>query len=70
MSLWIWQWNVIKIGNQKLKKVDEVKFLGIIFDDKLNWEPNIDHLAQKLNSSIFMNYDYTYYEIYLKLRIQ
>ena len=37
--------NVIKIGNQKLKKVDQVKFLGIIIDDKLNWEPHIDHLA-------------------------
>ena len=46
--------NVIKIGNQKLKKVDKVKFLGIIIDDKLNWEPHIDHLAQKLKSSIIM----------------
>ena len=33
--------NVIKIGNQKLKKVDKVKFLGIIINDKLNWEPHI-----------------------------
>ena len=46
--------NIIKIGNQKLKKVDKVKFLGIIIDDKLNWEPHIDHLAQKLKSSIIM----------------
>ena len=46
--------NVIKIGNQKLKKVDKVTFLGIIIDDKLNWEPHIDHLAQKLKSSIIM----------------
>ena len=46
--------NVIKIGNQKLKKVDKVKFLGIIIDDKLNWEPHIDHLAQNLKSSIIM----------------
>ena len=46
--------NVIKIGNQKLKKVDKVKFLCIIIDDKLNWEPHIDHLAQKVNSSIIM----------------
>ena len=27
--------NSIKIGNQKRKKVDKVKFLGIIIDDKL-----------------------------------
>ena len=46
--------NVIKIGNQKLKKVDKVEFLGIIIDDKLNWEPHIDHLSQKLKSSIIM----------------
>ena len=31
--------NVLKIGNHKLKKVDKVKFLGVIIDDKLNWEP-------------------------------
>ena len=36
------------------KKVDKVKFLGIIIDDKLNWEPHVDHLAQKLKSSIIM----------------
>ena len=43
----------MKIDNQKLKKVDKVKFLGIIVDDKLNWEPHIEHLAQKVNSSTF-----------------
>ena len=45
---------VIKICNQKLKKVDKVKFLGVIIDDKLNWQPHIDHVTQKLNSSIVM----------------
>ena len=46
--------NVVKIGCQKLKKVDKVKFLGVIIDDNLNWEAHIDHLTQKLNSSIVM----------------
>ena len=46
--------NVIKIGSQKFKKVDKVKFLGVIIDDMLNWEPHIDHITQKLNSSIVM----------------
>ena len=46
--------NVVKIGSHKLKKVDKVKFLGVIIDDKLNWEPQIDHITQKLNSSIVM----------------
>ena len=46
--------NVLKIADYKLKKVDRVKFLGVIIDDKLNWEPQIEHLAEKLNSSIIM----------------
>ena len=32
----------MSIGNQKLKKLDKVKFLGVIIDDNLNWEPHID----------------------------
>ena len=46
--------NILKIADYKLKKVDKVKFLGVIIDDKLNWEPQIEHLAEKLNSSIIM----------------
>ena len=46
--------NIIKIGSQKLKKVDKVKFLGVVMDDQLNWEAHIDHLTQKLNCSIIM----------------
>ena len=46
--------NTLHLGNQKLKKVDQVKFLGVIIDDKLNWEPHIHHLTQKLNLSIIM----------------
>ena len=44
----------LRIGTQKLKKVDKVKFLGVIIDENLNWEPHIQHLTQKLNSSIIM----------------
>ena len=46
--------NVLKIGNHKLKKVDKVKFLGVIIDDKLNWEPHVQHLKEKLNASIII----------------
>ena len=42
--------NVINIANQKLKKVDKVKFLGIIIDDNLNWEPHVQHLTDKVLS--------------------
>ncbi len=46
--------NIIRIGNKKLKKLDKVKFLGVIIDDNLNWEPHIQHMITKLNSSIVM----------------
>ena len=46
--------NVLKLGNQKLKRVDKVKLLGVIIDDKLNWEEHVQHMTQKLNSSIVM----------------
>ena len=42
----------LKLADHKLKKVDRVKFLGVIIDDKLSWEPHIEHLKEKLNSSI------------------
>ena len=44
----------LKIANKKLKKVDKVKFLGIIIDEQLNWEPHIQHLKEKLNAAIIM----------------
>ena len=40
---------VLKILDHKLKKVDKVKFLGVIIDDQLNWEAQVDHLVTKLN---------------------
>ena len=45
---------MIRIADQKLKKVDKVKFLGIIIDGQLNWELYIQHLSEKLNASIIM----------------
>ena len=42
----------LKLSNHKLKRVTEVKFLGVVIDDKLNWEPQIDHLKAKLLSSL------------------
>lgn len=40
------------LNGQKIKKLDKVKFLGVIIDDKLTWEAQIEHVKQKLNSSI------------------
>ena len=39
---------------KKEKKVDKIKFLGVIIDDKPSWEPHIQHLETKLKSSIIM----------------
>ena len=41
-----------KLANYKLKGVTEVKFLGIVIDDRLSWEPQIKQLKGKLLSSI------------------
>ena len=38
----------------QLKKVQSTKFLGVIIDQGLTWEAQIDHLEKKLNSCIVM----------------
>ena len=40
------------MGNTKLKKVDNVKFLGVVIDDELNWEAQIKHLQTKLCAAL------------------
>ena len=42
----------LKLANFKLKKVTKLKFLGVMIDDKLSWEAQIDYLKEKLLSSI------------------
>ena len=37
------------IGNYKIKKRTQAKFLGVIIDEKLSWEPHIMSLKRKLN---------------------
>ena len=46
--------NRIFIRGIKVKKVDRVRFLGIIIDDKLAWDAHLQHLESKLLSSITM----------------
>ena len=40
---------VLKIQNQNLERVKEYKYLGVIFDEKLNWKAHISHLTNKLS---------------------
>lgn len=37
---------------KKLKQCSEVKFLGVMIDEKLSWDAHISHLESKLNSCI------------------
>ena len=42
----------LKLDKYPLKCVTQVKFLGVIIDENISWEPQIDYLKQKLLSSI------------------
>ena len=42
----------LKLSNFKLKKVTKVKFLGVMIDDELSWEAQVDFLKDKLLSAI------------------
>ena len=42
----------LKLGNTPLNRVDKVKFLGVIIDDELSWEPQIQYVKEKLHASI------------------
>ena len=44
----------LKLANHRLKCVTEVKFLGVIIDENISWEPQINHLKKKLMSSIIV----------------
>ena len=44
----------LKLANHRLKRVTEVKLLGVIIDENISWEPQINHLKKKLISSIIV----------------
>ena len=44
----------IFINGQPIKKVSEIKFLGVIIDEKLNWSAHIQYLIKKLRSATAM----------------
>jgi len=37
----------LKLYEQKLEQVSAVRFLGVIFDEKLTWKPNIEYVQIK-----------------------
>ena len=42
----------IRIGktNTSIEQVNEIKYLGVIFNDKLSWKSHIQHVCSKLSS--------------------
>ncbi len=42
----------VRLEGKKLQEVHSTKFLGVVMDNKLNWEAHLNHLSSKLNSSI------------------
>ena len=46
--------NKIFIFKNKIKKTNMARFLGIIIDENLSWDGHLEHLEQKLNSSIII----------------
>lgn len=44
----------LSVNGQKVKRVDKIKFLGVIIDEKLSWNDHIEYLENKLLSTIVL----------------
>ena len=44
----------LSVNGQKIRKVDKVKFLGVFIDDQLSWDYQIEHIENKLLSTIVL----------------
>ena len=45
---------LIKIGSESVEQVREYKYLGVIFDDKLDWRSHCNKLISKLNTRMYL----------------
>jgi len=43
----------IKIANVNIATINEIKFLGLIIDNKLSWKGHIDYIIPRLNSACY-----------------
>ena len=69
----------IMIGATEIKRVSEIKFLGVVIDEKLSWDAHVKSLTKKLASctgsinriaasipkTLYMNLYYTLFESYI-----
>jgi hypothetical protein len=44
----------VKIGEEKIERVSEIKYLSVIIDDKLTFIPDFNFLRKKLNAKLAM----------------
>ena len=44
----------IQIGNEKINRVRQFKFLGIILDDQLNWTQHLKQCKSKMSSALYV----------------
>ena len=42
----------IQINRSQIERVKEIKFLGVIIEEKISWKPHIKHIQTKLSRSI------------------
>ena len=42
-------YNSLKIGNEHIFRVNEVKYLGMHIDDSLTWKGHIDHVIKSVS---------------------
>ena len=42
----------IKVNNHTINEVPEIKFLGVMFDNKLSWNAHIKYISQKISKSV------------------
>ena len=45
--------DLINIKDESVERVSEFKYLGIIFDEKLNWHSQTNKVKKKLNQRLF-----------------
>jgi hypothetical protein len=43
----------IKINGKSINRVNEVKYLGVVFDNKLTWKPHIESVAKKISKCMW-----------------
>ena len=43
----------VYIKGEAVERVDTYKYLGVVFDSKLNWKENINYVLKKANSKMY-----------------